>query len=180
LCEISFSCLSSCSSDDGGSEIEIDTDTSVNVDTDTETNNDDTGTDDTGSDDTGTDDTDTGNVEGGVNTSSLTERFVFDENIYIENSYYEEECTRIPCLINPDQSLGDIFDNGNVPDEGRRIEFKQRSEGPLTTPASIELVGVFDEIPEDGMTIAQVHNRGANNGETNRPFFRLVMFPDGL
>ena len=156
----------------------------------------DDGTDDQTDDgtDDGTDDqTDDGTDD---QTSSLTERFVFDSKIVIENSYNTGGCDSPPCDTN-DETLVGIFDGDAVPDDpyfylsedeselnllcqldkGRRIEFKQKSEGPLTTFAKIELEGVYYDIPSNGVTIAQVHNRG---GSSNKPFFRLVLHEDGL
>lgn len=128
-------------------------------------------------------------------TSSLTERFVFDENIVIENSYNTGGCGNPPCDTN-DESLVGIFNNA-VPDDpyfylsedqselnlecqlekGRRIEFKQISSGPLTSSSKIEMEGIYYDIPNNGVTIAQVHNRGGNS---NKPFFRLVLHRDAL
>ena len=128
-------------------------------------------------------------------TAELERRFVFDRNIVIENSYNTGGCGNPPCDTN-DESLVGVFVNA-VPDDnyfslsedqselnlecqlekGRRIEFKQISEGPLTSFSRIELEGVFYDIPNNGVTIAQVHNRG---GSGNKPFFRLVLHEDGL
>ncbi len=144
-------------------------------------------------DDPAAEDNSGGNTDDG--TTSLTTRFVFDENIVIENSYNTGGCDSPPCDTN-DETLVGIFDNA-VPDDnyfylsedqselnlecqldkGRRIEFKQISEGPLNSFSRIELEGVYYDIPNNGVTIAQVHNRGGNG---NKPFFRLVLHPDGL
>jgi len=127
--------------------------------------------------------------------SNLTERFIFNGNIVIENSYNTGGCDSPPCDTN-DESLVGIFDN-QVPDDpyfylsedeselnlkcqlekGRRIEFKQRSEGSLTSFAQLILEGTYYDIPSNGVTIAQVHNRG---GSSNKPFFRLVLHENGL
>ena len=145
--------------------------------------------------------------EAGIDQATLTalsQRFVFDNNIVIENSY-NTECDSTPCRT-IDEDLFDIFDNEDrLPDDnyfafsddysvlnlecqlnkGRRIEFKQDSEGPLTTFSQLEMEGVFFDIPEDeptgdggGVTIAQVHNRGASSG--NKPFFRVVLHENSL
>ena len=127
-------------------------------------------------------------------TLDLQRRFAFDQNIVIENSY-NTSCDSIPCST-VSESLMDIFvnatpddtyfylaDDGQVLnlecqlDKGRRIEFKQISKGPLTSFAKIEFEGTYYNIPENGVTIAQVHNRG---GATNEPFFRLVLHKEGL
>ena len=141
------------------------------------------------------DDSDGNDMDTDDEASGLTTRFVFDENIVIENSYNTGGCDSPPCDTN-DETLVGIFDNA-VPDDnyfslsedqselnlecqldkGRRIEFKQVSEGPLTSFSRIELEGVYYDIPNNGVTIAQVHNRGGNG---NKPFFRLVLHNDGL
>jgi len=127
--------------------------------------------------------------------SNLAERYVFDGNIVIENSYNTGGCDSPPCDTN-DESLVGVFDN-QVPDDpyfylsgdqselnlkcqlekGRRIEFKQRSEGSLTSFSQLALEGTYYDIPSNGVTIAQVHNRGGNS---NKPFFRLVLHNNGL
>jgi len=61
--------------------------------------------------------------------------------------------------------------------EGRRAEFKQTTEGPLTSTSQMDFWAVYFDIPNDGVTIAQVHNRG---GSSNKPFFRLVLHEDHL
>jgi len=128
-------------------------------------------------------------------TASLLERYVFDENIVIEHSYNTGGCESPPCDTDED-SLVDIFVN-TMPnaayfslsedtselllecqlDKGRRAEFKQISKGPLSAFAKLEFQGVYYDIPANGVTIAQVHNRG---GTSNKPFFRLVLHEDGL
>jgi len=129
------------------------------------------------------------------NTNDLSERYVFDGNIVIENSYNTGGCDSPPCDTN-DESLITGFSTG-IPDdpyfylsddqselfllsqqqEGRRIEFKQRSEGSLNSFSQIELEGKYYDVPNTGITIAQVHNRG---GSGNKPFFRLVLYTNGL
>ncbi len=170
-----FSCfiIGSCSSDE------------VNTPEDIESNEDDT--DDI--DDSETDDTDEDE------TSSLAERFVFNENLVIENSWNTGGCASPPCDTNED-NLANTFVN-SVPDEpyffyneedlelklvsqqerGRRIEFKQRSEGPLSSFSKIEFEAKYYDITDGGITIAQVHNRG---GSGNKPFFRLELHNDKL
>jgi len=173
---IAFSFLGSCSNDENNRE---------NVAVEDPDTDGDTG---------GGTDGDTGGDTGG-DTSDLEQRFVFDENIVIENSYNTGGCEPPPCST-IDESLVGIFNNA-VPDDpyfslsedqselnlecqlekGRRIEFKQISRGPLTSLAKIELEGVYYDIPDNGVTIAQVHNRGGNS---NKPFFRLVLTNDYL
>jgi len=138
---------------------------------------------------------DDGNNDGGGTTVSLAERFVFDENIVIEHSFNTGGCSSPPCDTDEDSLLG-IFTNA-VPDDsyfylsddeselnlecqsekGRRAEFKQTSEGPLSSFSKIEFEGIYYDIPNNGVTIAQVHNRGGNS---NKPFFRLVLRDDVL
>lgn len=126
----------------------------------------------------------------------LSQRYVFDDNLVIENSYNTGGCDSPPCTT-ISESLEDVFENDDLPDDpyfyisedkselnllcqldkGRRIEFKQSSEGPLISHSSLEMEGVYYDVPNNGVTIAQVHNRGGNS---NKPFFRLVLHPDGL
>jgi len=131
--------------------------------------------------------------DGGDEVSQLEQRFVFNEDIVIENSYNTGGCGSPPCDT-IDESLVNVFVN-EVPDDayfylatdeselecqlekGRRIEFKQITEGPLTSFSRIELEGIYYDIPDNGVTIAQVHNRGGNS---NKPFFRLVLHENGL
>ncbi len=128
-------------------------------------------------------------------SSELEARFMFDNNIVIEHSYNTGGCESPPCDT-IDNNLVGIFVNA-VPDDpyfylaedeselflecqldkGRRAEFKQISRGPLTSFAKIELEAIYYDIPDNGVTIAQVHNRG---GSSNKPFFRLVLHKDGL
>lgn len=122
--------------------------------------------------------------------------FSFEPNLVMENSYNTGGCTPGPCDTD-DEDLDDVFNSGQPDDEyfyssdngtvlnlkcqfeeGRRTEFKQSSEGPLTTPSRMEFEAVYLDIPEEGMTIAQVHNRGA--GSSNKPFFRLELHNDEL
>ena len=157
--------------------------------------NDDANDDSTDGDGDATDGDGDSNASDDDMTTQLESRFVFDQNIVIENSYNTGGCDSPPCNTN-DESLVDIFVNA-VPDDnyfslsddlselnlecqlekGRRIEFKQISEGPLTSFSRIELEGIYYDIPDNGVTIAQVHNRG---GSGNKPFFRLVLHEDGL
>lgn len=142
-------------------------------------------------DDEDKEDTDDDNKD----ATRLREQFVFDENIVIEHSYNTGGCDSPPCDTDED-SLVDIFVDA-IPDDtyfylsadsselnlecqldkGRRAEFKQISRGPLTSFAKLELEGTYYDIPDNGVTIAQVHNRGGNS---NKPFFRLVLHTDGL
>lgn len=134
-------------------------------------------------------------VPDNTTTASLEERFSFAPNLVIENSYNTGGCDSPPCDT-IDESLTNVFVN-NIPDDpyfylsedqtelnlkcqldkGRRIEFKQRSEGPLTSFSRLTMEGVYYDIPDNGVTIAQVHNRGGNS---NKPFFRLVLHKNGL
>lgn len=135
------------------------------------------------------------NMDGDQTASNLASRFSFVGNLVIENSWNTGGCDSPPCDTN-DESLDNFFDSGEPNDpyfyltedeselflecqleEGRRIEFKQRSEGPLTSPSKMEFEGVYHSIPNGGMTIAQVHNRG---GSGNKPFFRLELHEDRL
>ena len=132
-----------------------------------------------------------------LTTESLNSRFTFDENIYIENSY-NTDCESIPCRTD-DEVLANVFDDLNdLPDDdyfklsedgselllecmsqqGRRIEFKQRSSGPLDSFAQLDFEATYPDITEEGVTIAQVHNRGASS--SNKPFFRLVLHKEYL
>ena len=134
-------------------------------------------------------------MDGDQTASNLASRFSFVGNLVIENSWNTGGCDSPPCDTN-DESLDNFFDTGEPNDpyfyltedeselflecqleRGRRIEFKQRSEGPLTSPSVMEFEGVYHSIPDGGMTIAQVHNRG---GSGNKPFFRLELHEDRL
>ncbi len=124
-----------------------------------------------------------------------TEAFSFEPNLVIENSFNTGGCIPGPCDTD-DENLDDIFESGQPDDEyfyssnngtilnlkcqlekGRRTEFKQSSEGSLTTPSRMEFEAVYLDIPTEGITIAQVHNRG---GSSNKPFFRLELHNDEL
>ena len=198
----SFFATSSCSNDEENIPEEIianedDADEVDNPDTDTpegaDTDNDDDETDDDmgddGMEDDGMEDDETDNA------ASLSERFSFIGNLVIENSYNTGGCDSPPCDTN-DESLDDFFVSGQPDDpyfkltddesllllecqmeKGRRIEFKQRSEGSLTSVSIMEFEGIYYDIPPEGMTIAQVHNRG---GSSNKPFFRLELHNDKL
>ncbi|WP_299098330.1 polysaccharide lyase family 7 protein [uncultured Winogradskyella sp.] len=127
--------------------------------------------------------------------SDLYERFVFNEDLVIEHSWDTGGCDSPPCSTNQDD-LDTVFDNA-LPDEpyfymeddeeelnlvcqldkGRRAELKQITEGPLTSYSKMEFEGIYYNIPSEGMTIAQVHNRGGNS---NKPFFRLELHNDKL
>lgn len=130
-----------------------------------------------------------------TNDSNLEERFVFKSDLVIENSYNTGGCESPPCNT-IDESLVDVFVNTapNDPyfylsadetelnlecqlEKGRRIEFKQISRGPLTSFSQLTFEGTYYDIPNNGVTIAQVHNRG---GTSNKPFFRLVLHKNGL
>jgi len=151
--------------------------------------NDDTATNDDNNND--------GSNNDGTNddTSNVTDRFSFVGEIVIENSWDTMGCDSPPCDT-IDESLDNFFEVGQPDDpyfkmaedeselflecqleKGRRIEFKQRSEGPLSSSARMEFEGVYYDIPDGGMTIAQVHNRGGNG---NKPFFRLELHSDKL
>lgn len=186
-----FGFLANCSGGDSNEvediEVEVETDDTTDPSDDIDTNEETDMPDDT--DDNG----DTTDVDEG---ESLTERYVFDKNLVIEHSYNLGGCDSPPCDTDS-EGIEHAFANNNVPndpyfylssdeaelnllcqlDKGRRAEFKQISRGPLTSFASLELTGVYYDIPSKGVTIAQVHNRGGNS---NKPFFRLVLHPDGL
>ncbi len=121
--------------------------------------------------------------------------FVFANDLVMEHSWNTGGCDDGPCDT-VDESLSDVFEDGQPDDpyffqtadgaelnlkcqldEGRRTEFKQISRGPLTRASRIEFEAVYFDIPAEGMTIAQVHNRG---GSSNKPFFRLEMHEDEL
>ncbi len=138
-----------------------------------------------------TDDTDDTNTDpNGLNT-----RFVFNENLVIEHSWNTGGCDSPPCDTDED-ALNNVFDNSlpNDPyfymeadevelnlecqkEKGRRAEFKQISEGPLTSYSKMEFEARYYDIPDGGFTIAQVHNRGGNS---NKPFFRLELHNNKL
>jgi hypothetical protein len=63
-------------------------------------------------------------------------------------------------------------------EDGRRAEFKEPTgdEGPLTQYRKIDFTASYYNIPENGVTIAQVHNRGDGGG---KPLFRLELEADG-
>ena len=131
----------------------------------------------------------------GEASSALNQRFVFNQFLVIEHSWNTGGCDSPPCDTDED-ALINVFDN-SLPDDpyfymeadeeelnlecqqerGRRAEFKQISEGPLTSYSKMEFEGVYYDIPEDGFTIAQVHNRGGNS---NKPFFRLELHRNKL
>lgn len=127
--------------------------------------------------------------------SEETTSFVFANDLVMEHSWNTGGCDDGPCDT-IDEDLDDVFENGQPddpyffetnnglelnlqcqPDEGRRTEFKQISRGPLTRLSRIEFEAVYFDIPDEGMTIAQVHNRG---GSSNKPFFRLEMHENEL
>ena len=187
---ICFSFLTiGCSSDDGSSDNDQTTTPIVDQPDDTDTSGDtgDNNDTDDGMNDGGDDDND--------NSVTFEDFFSFDDNLVIEHSYNTGGCDDGPCDT-IDESLSDVFNSGQPDDlyfyksedglslnlkcqldEGRRTEFKQVSEGPLTTPSRIEFEAVYFDIPAQGMTIAQVHNRGGNS---NKPFFRLELHGDEL
>jgi len=175
-----------CSSDDGSSDNDQTTTSIVNQPDDTDTSGDTNG--DTGDNDDGDDDDNDNSV-------TFEDFFSFDDNLVIEHSYNTGCDDDRPCDT-IDESLSDVFNSGQPDDlyfyksedglslhlkcqldEGRRTEFKQVSEGPLDTPSRIEFEAVYFDIPAEGMTIAQVHNRGGNS---NKPFFRLELHGDEL
>lgn len=129
------------------------------------------------------------------NSEALNSRFVFNENLVIEHSWNTGGCDSPPCDTDED-ALINVFENTlpNDPyfymevdqvelnlecqqEKGRRAEFKQTSEGPLTSYSKMEFEAVYYNIPDDGFTIAQVHNRGGNS---NKPFFRLELHDNKL
>ncbi len=63
-------------------------------------------------------------------------------------------------------------------ENGRRAEFKEPTggEGPLTEYRKIDFTAAYYNIPENGVTIAQVHNRGDGGG---KPLFRLELEANG-
>lgn len=181
--------LGSCASDELVSlEVIISEEEDTNEVDDTNDDSDDSTDDSTNDDDTATDDNST-------DTTSLAERYIFGDHLVIENSWNTGGCDSPPCDT-VSESLVGVFES-TVPDDdyfylsqdeselflecqldkGRRIEFKQDTEGSLTSLAKIEMEGVFYDIPDNGVTIAQVHNRG---GSGNKPFFRVVLHNDGL
>ncbi|MFK7832399.1 MAG: polysaccharide lyase family 7 protein [Winogradskyella sp.] len=130
-----------------------------------------------------------------VDPNSLNARFVFSNTLVIEHSWNTGGCESPPCDTD-DDSLTNVFNNSlpndpyfymetdevelNLecqPEKGRRIEFKQISEGPLTSYSKMEFEAFFYDIPDGGFTIAQVHNRGGNS---NKPFFRLELHNNKL
>ncbi|MBU2996299.1 polysaccharide lyase family 7 protein [Cellulophaga baltica] len=77
-----------------------------------------------------------------------------------------------------ENSDGDQLNLKCKAEDGRRAEFKEPSgeEGPLTQYRKIDFTAVYFSIPENGVTIAQVHNRGDGGG---KPLFRLELEADG-
>lgn len=179
--------ITGCSNDDGTTSDDTGVVTPPVVDpTDDDTEEEETTDDGDGNTDDGTTDDD-----GTIDKDS----FSFDDNLVMEHSYNTGGCTPGPCDT-VDESLNDVFDNGQPDDayfyrsddgtvlnlkcqldEGRRTEFKQVSEGSLMIPSRIEFEASYFDIPTEGITIAQVHNRG---GSSNKPFFRLELYSEGL
>ena len=168
----SINVITSCSSEDKSS------DDSIN-------NNDNT--------DDGSGDNDNGDNDD--NSSNLNERFVFNDKLVIEHSWNTGGCDSPPCDTDQEE-LNNVFDNvlPNDPyfymdsdevelnlecqsEKGRRTEFKQISEGSLTSYSKMEFEAIYYDIPNGGFTIAQVHNRG---GSSNKPFFRLELHNNKL
>ncbi len=127
--------------------------------------------------------------------NNLNTRFVFTNNLVIEHSWNTGGCDSPPCDTDQD-ALTNVFNNSlpndpyfymgadevelNLecqPEKGRRAEFKQISEGPLTSYSKMEFEALYYDIPDGGFTIAQVHNRGGNS---NKPFFRLELHNNKL
>ena len=184
-----FSFFVSCSNDEGTDEVEDviagENDDDPTADDDSENENENEGEEEDNNDQDNTDN----------DTVDVSNRFIFDSGLVIENSYNTGGCDSPPCDTE-DESLDGVFDN-SVPDDpyfylatdgselnlecqlekGRRTEFKQITRGPLTSLSKIEFEGVYYDIPDNGVTIAQVHNRGGNS---NKPFFRLVLYKNGL
>ncbi len=140
-------------------------------------------------------DTTTQDTNNNTDDTNNNDSFVFDTNLVMEHSWNTGGCTPGPCST-ISTSLSDVFENGQPddpyfyraengvdlilhcqPQKGRRTEFKQISEGSLNTPSLMEFEAVYFDVPEEGMTIAQVHNRGGNS---NKPFFRLELHNDEL
>lgn len=130
-----------------------------------------------------------------IDPNSLDLRFVFGNRLVIEHSWNTGGCDSPPCDTDEDP-LTDVFNNSlpndpyfymesdevelnleSQPEKGRRAEFKQISEGPLTSYSKMEFEALYYTIPDGGFTIAQVHNRGGNS---NKPFFRLELHNDKL
>lgn len=129
------------------------------------------------------------------NSNDLNQRYVFNQFLVIEHSWNTGGCDSPPCDTDQD-NLDNVFDtvlpndpyfymeDNQVelnlecqPEKGRRIEFKQISEGPLTSYSKMEFEGFYYDVPDGGFTIAQVHNRGGNS---NKPFFRLELHNNKL
>lgn len=75
----------------------------------------------------------------------------------------------------------DIYDNGNVmmtclAGDSHRTELKENSgvEQPLSVYKKMEYTATLTNIPENGVTIAQIHNRGG----VNRPWIRVYVDDD--
>lgn len=79
------------------------------------------------------------------------------------------------------QNWMDIYDNGNVmmsclAGDSHRTELKENSgvEKPLSTYKKMEYTATLTNIPSNGVTVAQIHNRGG----VNRPWIRVYIDDD--
>lgn len=64
----------------------------------------------------------------------------------------------------------------SAPYDGKRTEWKESTERPLTSSKTLKYEAKVTRIPENGVTIAQVHNRGG----VNRPYIRVYIEDDHI
>lgn len=116
-------------------------------------------------------------------TPSKNGTFTLDD-FQIETSWFTGEDSRTTQSFDPYETIGeewydkdgDTYWLKSLKTDGNRTEWKEYSgkEAPLSVYKNMQYSAKFTEIPEHGVTIAQVHNRGG----VNRPLLRVYIHDD--
>ena len=123
-------------------------------------------------------------VDGVIEEPTITPKAVDFGVLVVETSWISKNTgnrdTFLASIID-NQDWMDIYDNGNImmtclADDSHRTELKENSgaEKPLSIYKKMAYTATLNNIPENGVTIAQIHNRGG----VNRPWIRVYVDDD--
>jgi hypothetical protein len=116
--------------------------------------------------------------------TSLTSQVYQISDFYIETSWLSGENSRSTESFDSssidneswyDKNSSGYYTMKSLATDGNRTEWKEKEESSMVNNKSITYQAKVESIPENGVTIAQIHNRG--NG-VNRPFLRVFIDDD--
>jgi hypothetical protein len=117
-------------------------------------------------------------------SEKLTAKVFQISDFYIETSWLSGESSRTTKSFSSTSTDNEIWYDKNstgyyvmksLATDGNRTEWKEIEESSLTNGKSMTYKAKVESIPQNGVTIAQIHNRGNN---VNRPWLRVFIDDD--